>query len=235
MKYSILIILLVFSRVFTFAQSDTISHRHLLLKIAPLTYLGAHAAIQLGLETNISTRTTIAFDYAYGNPNISLAGTKGTYDEGEISQRYRLEFRRYTKPFALRNKGINSFYGLELFNRTNTYPSTTTIGRGGNSWNNDYKYYEKLSDDTIYKVWGAYGKIGVMGQISERFWLEWYGGIGMATHTNTTGKYTLAPNDHVFTENGRPKTIYFNFHNPLNFKLTGVDFLWSLKLSYQIL
>lgn len=235
MKYTIIILLLAVCHSFTFAQSDTTSHRHLLIKLAPLTYLGAHAAIQLGLETNISSRTTTAFDYAYGSDKISSSGTKGNYDEGEVSQRFRFELRRYTKPFATKKNRLNSFYGLEILNRINTYPGTTTIGREQNSWNNSYKYYEKITGNTTYKVWGIYTKIGIIGQISERFWLEWYGGIGVANHTNTTEKYTLGPKDYVFTGGEIPRGIYFNFHSPLNFEATGLDFLWSIKLSYQIL
>lgn len=229
------IIVLLLSQVNSFAQSDTSSRRHLFIKIAPLTYAGIFGAIQLGLETNINARSTVAFDYAYGNSNLSSSGTNGTYIEGETCQRYRLEYRKYQRPFAMKSNHLNPFWGIELFNRTNVYPSITTIGRGNGSVGLDqYNYYERLSDDTVYKVWGTFVKLGLQEQISDRFWLEGYLGLGISQHTNTTGKYTLGPYDHVFTFDGYDKNFFFDFHSPLNSKFTGLDFLLSMKVNYRI-
>jgi hypothetical protein len=240
MKYKLLIILILY-QIKGFSQKDSTYRNHLMVKLAPFTYLGTHAAIQVGLETNLNSKITLGFDYAYGNSDIASYQKGGSYLDGESSHRYRLDYRWYDRPFAKENVRVNRFWSVELFNRTNYYPSTTTIGRNcafASGFNNSCGYYERLSDDTIYQVWGIFFKHGITQQISPHFWLEWYGGLGVTSRTNTIGKYTLGANDRVFTNeapdsNGSGFSI-FDFHSATNFRRVGGDILLSFKVNYRI-
>jgi hypothetical protein len=236
MKAKLLIILTLY-QFSSLAQKDSTYQNHLIVKLAPFTYLGTHAAIQVGFETNITQKMTIGFDYAYGNANMASYQKGGSYVDGESSNRYRFDFRWYEKIFTQTRYNRNQFWGVELYNRTNYYPSITTIGRNcsynNNGFRNSCSYYEKLSDDTIAQVWGIFFKYGQVRQIDNRFSIEWYGGLGLSSRTNTIGKYSLGANDIVFGDNNGDNS-YFNFHKSSNFSRKGGDILLTIKFNYRI-
>ena len=232
-----LLIIMVLCQFSSFAQVDSIFRHHLIVKLAPFTYLGTHAAIQVGFETNITQKMTIGFDYAYGNANLASYQKGGSYIEGETSNRYRIDFRWYQNAFTAYRYGRNQFWGMELYNRTNYYPSITTIGRNcsytNGGFGNSCSYYEKVSDDTIAQAWGIFFKYGQVRRLDDKFSIEWYAGLGVSSRTNTVGKYISGANDIVFGDNNGNNS-YFNFHKSSNFSRTGGDILLSLKLDYKI-
>ena len=109
MKKIYLILLLWLSFSLTFAQKDSTFHQHLLIKLAPITYVGMFPAIQIGLETNADATNTLAFDYAYGNYAIAVGKTGNGFIEGESSHRFRFEYRWYRRPFAEEDISRNTF------------------------------------------------------------------------------------------------------------------------------
>ena len=131
MKHYSVIIFFFLSQICCLGQQkDIINQQHLVLKFSPFTYLGTHAAIQFGLETNLTQKMSVGFDYAYGNSDLASYQKGGSYYDGEVSRRYRLDLRWYENQFASSNLGRNSFWGVELFNRTNTYNTPIVVGKG---------------------------------------------------------------------------------------------------------
>ncbi len=215
-------------------KKDTVFHQHLVIKFAPLMYVGTHAAVQAGLETNITQKMTVGFDYAYGNSEMASYQKGGSYYEGEVSQRYRLDLRWYERPFASSKSRGNRFWGVEFFNRTNTYSTPITIGRGSLGGNR-YNYYERSSSDATYQVWGVFFKYGNVQTLSERFFLEYYAGIGLTQRSNKIASpSTLGEFDGLQTWNDSGSFNYWTFHSPNNFSRMGGDFLLSIKLNYRI-
>ena len=239
MKTKHLILCLLMGSHGLFAQKDTTYHQHLLVKLAPLTYLGVHSAFQVGLETNLTKKQTIAFDYAYGNQNLAFGRTGWGYVEDEVSQRFRLEYRWYKMPFLAKTTRYNVFRGIELYHRTNTYPSTVTIGRNYSNTSFRYSYFQKSESINTYQVFGAFAKYGFMETYGEHFGVEAYGGVGISYHSNITkpySDYNLGVNDRFVNQESpnNNKLTIFNYHNPSAGNLTLIDILLSVKISYRI-
>ena len=216
-------------------QKDIINQQHLVLKFSPFTYLGTHAAIQFGLETNLTQKMSVGFDYAYGNSDLASYQKGGSYYDGEVSRRYRLDLRWYENQFASSNLGRNSFWGVELFNRTNTYNTPIVVGKGALS-NGRYNYYERTSSEATYQVWGIYGKYGKVYALNPHFSIEYYAGLGVAERSNAIASpRVLGEFDRVISNTGN--SSYFNiwnFHSSDTFKRVGGDFLLSAKINYRI-
>jgi hypothetical protein len=201
-------------------------------------YFGTHAAIQFGLETNLTQKMTVGFDFAYGDSDLASyqSGRSGkSYYEGEVSRRYRLDFRWYENQFASSNFRKNSFWGVEIFNRTNTYNTPITIGRG-TLQNGRYNYYERSSSEATYQVWGIYGKYGKVHALNSHFSIEYYAGLGVAERSNSIASPSiLGEFDRVISNSGN--NSYFNiwnYHSSDTFKKVGGDFLLSAKINYRI-
>lgn len=239
MKYFSIIIVFILSQICCLGQKkDSINHQHLVLKFAPMMYFGTHAAIQFGLETNLSKKMTIGFDYAYGNSDLSSyqrGGSGKSYYDGEVSRRYRLDLRWYEKQFASPKFKRNSFWGVELFNRTNTYNTPITIGKG-KLQDGRYNYYERTSSAATYQVWGIYGKYGMVHALNSRFSIEYYAGLGVAERSNSIAQpNVLGEFDRVISNTNN--SSYFNiwqFHSSDTFRKVGGDFLLSTKINYRI-
>jgi hypothetical protein len=229
MKYLSIIIVLFLSQICCFGQKkDSINHQHLVLKFVPFVYLGTHSAIQFGLETNITQKTTIGFDFAYGSSDIT------SYYDGEVSRRYRLDLRWYEKQFASPKFRSNSFYGVEFYNRTNTYNTPIVIGRGLLP-NNRFNYYERTSSEATYQVWGIYGKYGNVRTLNSHFSIEYYAGLGVAERLNKIASpSTLGEFDRVQDNGGNSSFNVWQFHSSSTFKRVGGDILLSAKLNYRI-
>ena len=239
MKYISIIIVFLLSQIFCFSQKkDTVNHQHLVLKFAPFTYFGTHGAIQFGFETNLTQKMTLGFDFAFGNSDIASyqTGKWGkSYYEGEVSRRYRLDLRWYENPFgSFKFKG-NSFWGVELFNRTNTYEMPVVVGRGLLP-NNRYNYYERTSSEATYQVWGIFGKYGNVQALNSHFSIEYYAGLGVTQRSNSIASpNVLGEFDRVIINQNNSN--FFNiwqFHSSDTFKRVGGDFLLSAKLNYRI-
>lgn len=235
MKYFSLIFALVLCQFLGLAQKkDTTYHQHLVIKYAPFTFFGTHAAVQFGLETNLSQKTTIGFDYAYGNSDLSSYQTGSAYYDGEVSQRYRLDLRRYESQFASSNVKNNIFWGVELFNRTNTYDMPITIGRGLLG-NNQYNYYERSSAEATYQVWGIFFKCGNVHILNSHFFLEYYGGLGITQRSNKVkNPVMMGEFDRIMEFESISTFNYFTYHTSSNFSRKGGDFLLSVKINYRI-
>ncbi len=228
-----LISVLIFCQITSLAQEkDTVFHQYLVVKFAPLMYFGTHAAVQFGLETNLTQKMTVGFDYAYGDSEMASHQKGKSYYDGEISQRYRLDLRWYERPFASSKSRGNQFWGLEFFNRTNTYDTPITIGRG-QLGPNQYNYYERTSASATNQVWGIYFKYGKVYTLSSRFFLEFYAGLGVTRRSNTITKPTsLGEFDQI---SDRSSDINFwGFHSQKNYREVGGDALLSAKLNYRI-
>ena len=239
MKHKLLTIMML-CQIDSFSQKDSTFNNHLVFKIAPLVFLGTPAALQMGLETNIKPKVTLGFEYAYGDSKMVSFQSGGAYLDGESSHRFRLDVRFYRNNFLENDNKKNRFWGIELFNRTNFYPTITTIGRScafGNGFSNDCSYYERVFGNSTYQVWGVFLKWGAILPINDRLWFEWYGGIGMANRRNIVGDFPLEANDHIFNYddqlNGR-NLSFFDYHKPYGFNRIGVDFLLSAKMNYKI-
>lgn len=236
MKYFSIIIVFILSQICCLGQKkDSINHQHLVLKFAPMMYFGTHAAIQFGLETNLSKKMTIGFDYAYGNSDLSSYQKNGSYYDGEVSQRYRLDLRWYENQFATPKFRRNGFWGVELFNRTNTYNTPIVVGRGllpGNRYN----YYERTPSEATYQVWGIFGKYGNVHALNSHFSIEYYAGLGVAQRSNSIASPSvLGEFDRVIVNQGN--SSFFNiwqFHSSDTFRKVGGDFLLSAKINYRI-
>ena len=240
MKKHYLLLLFWLSSFSTFAQKDTTFRKHLLVKVAPLTYLSYFPAIQLGIETNISTKETFAFDYAYGNYDMAIGKSGNGYIEGESSHRYRLEYRWYKSNFAEEDISRNIFMGIELQNRTNFYPSTAVIGRYciSNSFSSNptqCSFYEKSSATSVYHYWGLFFKFGVIRHLENYFWLETYGGLGLAIRSNPPPiEADIGINDHIYTKGDASKPLdLFETHRPSTELLFRPDMVFSMKLIYK--
>lgn len=239
MKSLSIIIVFFLGQISCFSQQkDTLNHQHLVLKFAPFTYIGTHAAIQFGLETNLTQKMTVGFDFAYGNSDIASyqTGKSGkSYYEGEVSRRYRFDLRWYENPFASSKLRRNSFWGMELFNRTNTYNTPITVGRGLLP-DNRYNYYERTSSEATYQVWGIFGKYGNVHALNSHFSIEYYAGLGVAQRSNSIASPSiLGEFDRVVVNQNN--SSFFNiwqFHSSDTFKRVGGDFLLSAKLNYRI-
>jgi hypothetical protein len=235
MKYLLLIIVFVLSQFSVFSQkNDAIYHQHLVVKYAPLVFFGTHAAVQFGLETNLSKKTTVGFDYAYGSSELASYQKGGSYYDGEVSQRYRLDVRWYENQFASSIVRNNIFWGVEFFNRTNTYKTPVTIGRGLLT-NNQYNYYERSSSEATYQVWGIFFKYGNGHTLNPHFFLEYYAGIGLTQRSNIiSSTVSLGEFDRIIDFGNSNTFNYFTHHTPSNFSRKGGDFLLSLKINYRI-
>lgn len=238
MNYKLLTIILL-CQINSFAQKDSVFHNHLVVKFAPMTYLGTHAALQFGVETNLTPKMTIGFDYAYGDSNIASFQRGGSYLDGETSQRFRLSLHWYKKPFMEYDR-TNNFWGIELFNRTNYYPSITTIGRScasADGFSNNCNYYERIFGTSTFQVWGFFVKYGTIFPINNKLWVELYGGLGVASRNNIVGNFNLEPNDRIYNYddqlNGRG-IGFFDYHKPYGFSRIGGDILLSAKINYRI-
>lgn len=213
-------------------QKDSLNKQHLVIKLAPLTYFGTYGAIQVGLETNITPKITLGFDYAYGDYNLAINKTKGTYTEGEICQRYRLDLRFYQHTWGALNHRNNTFWGVELFNRNNDYNTPVVMGRGLIQ-GNQYNYYENSSADANFQVWGLYVKYGNVHQLGSRFSLEYYGGLGLVKHINSIKPpATLGEFDRI-TGRGTGFNFWGN-QSSSNFDRIAGDVLLSIKLNFSL-
>jgi hypothetical protein len=231
--YVLSIFILIICHTSSLAQKkDTVFRQHLVLKFAPLMYFGNQAAIQVGLETNLTQKMTIGFDFAYGDSEIASHQKGGSYYEGEVSQRYRLDLRWYESSFASSKYRGNQFWGMEFFNRTNTYATPVTIGRGILG-TNQYNYYERSSANATNQVWGIFFKYGNVHTLSSRFFLETYVGLGVTRRSNTITKpVTLGEFDQLAD---RGSSINFwGFHSQTDYREVGGDFLLGAKLNYRI-
>jgi hypothetical protein len=235
MKYIPLLVVFVLGQYSVFSQkNDTIYHQHLVIKFAPLVFFGTHAAVQFGLETNLSKKTTVGFDYAYGSSELASYQKGGSYYDGEVSQRYRLDLRWHENQFASTNRRNNTFWGIEFFNRTNTYNTPISIGRGLLT-NNQYNYYERSSAEATYQVWGIFFKYGNVHTLNSHFFLEYSAGIGLTQRSNTISTpVNLGEFDRVLGFGNSNTFNYFTYHTPSNFSRKGGDFLLSLKINYLI-
>lgn len=235
MKYLSIIIVFFLSDICCFGQKkDSINHQHLFLKFAPFTYLGTHAAIQFGLETNITQKMTIGFDYAYGNSDLASYQKGGSYYDGEVSRRYRLDVRWYEDQFTSTKFRNNDFWGVEFYNRTNTYHTPIVIGRGFLQGNR-YNYYERSSSEATYQVWGIFGKYGKVHTLNSHFSLEYYAGLGISERSNTIATpTTLGEFDRVQDYGSSSSFNVWEFHSSNTFKRVGGDVLLSAKLNYRI-
>jgi hypothetical protein len=236
MKYFSYIIISALTQITCLAQKkDTVYHQHLVVKFAPLMFFGSHAAVQFGLETNFTQKMTFGFDYAYGDSDLASYQKGGSYNDGEKSQRYRLDLRWYEKQFVNSNRRNNNFWGVEFFNRTNTYITPVIIGRGFLT-NNQYNYYERSSAEATYQVWGIFFKYGNVHTLNAHFFLEYYAGLGLTQRSNSiVNPPTLGDFDRIREFNDSGTFNYFTFHSQNSFSRKGGDFLLSLKLNYRIL
>jgi hypothetical protein len=236
MKHLSLIFIIITCQISSSAQQkDSIFRQHLVIKFAPLMYFGTHAAVQIGLEANLTQKMTLGFDYAYGNSTIASYQKGGSYYDGEVSQRYRLDLRWYERAFASSKHRGNKFWGVELYNRTNTYLTPITIGRGSLGGNQQYNYYERSSSDATYQVWGVFFKYGNVHTLNDHFFLEYYTGIGLTQRSNSIKTpSSLGEYDGIRSWNDSGSFNYWTFHSPNNFSRVGGDFLLSAKLNYRI-
>ena len=239
MKYLSIIIVLVLSQICCLGQKkDSVNHQHLVLKFAPMMYFGTHAAIQFGLETNLTQKMTLGFDFAYGNSDIASYQTGNwgkSYYVGEVSRRYRLDLRWYENPFgSFKFKG-NNFWGVEIFNRTNIYNTPIVVGRGLLP-NNRYNYYERTSSEATYQVWGIFGKYGNVQALNSHFSIEYYAGLGVAERSNSIASPNVLGEFDRVINNVSDSNFFniWNFHSSDTFKRVGGDFLLSAKLNYRI-
>jgi hypothetical protein len=233
MKHLFIIYILTVCQSACLAQKkDTVFYQHLVVKFAPLMYFGNQAAIQFGLETNLTKKMTLGFDYAFGDSEIASRQKGGSYYEGEVSRRYRLDLRWYEKPFASSKSKGNQFWGMELFNRTNIYDTPVTIGRG-QLGPNQFNYYERSSASATNQVWGIFFKYGKVYTLSSRFFLEFYGGLGVTKRSNSITKPALLGEYDQLTD--RSSSINFwGFHSQTDYNEVGGDVLLSAKLNYRI-
>ena len=236
MKYLSILMVLFLNQICCFGQKkDSINHQHLVLKFAPFTYFGTHAAIQFGLETNITKKTAIGFDFAYGNSDLASYQKGGAYYDGEVSRRYRLDLRWYEHEFASSKFRNNSFFGVEFYNRTNTYNTPIVIGRGLLQ-NNRYNYYERTSSEATYQVWGIFGKYGNVRTLNSHFSVEYYAGLGVTQRSNTIASPTTLGEFDRVSDNGNSSSSFniWQFHSSSTFKRVGGDVLLSAKINYRI-
>jgi hypothetical protein len=235
MKYFLLIFALISCQISSLAQKeDSVYHQHLVLKFAPMMFFGTHAAVQFGVETNLAKKISLGFDYAYGDSELASYQKGGSYFDGEISQRYRFDVRWYEHQFASSRVRNNVFWGVEFLNRTNTYNTPVTIGRGLLN-NNQYNYYERSLAEATYQVWGVFFKYGKVHTLNSHFFLEYYAGLGITQRINKiSNPVNLGEYDRIMDFGNNNSFNYFTFHTPSNFNRKGGDFLLSFKINYQI-